>query len=337
MPKITLNFEDGVTRIIENLPHETVAEAAYRNRLNIPLDCADGACGTCKCLCVSGSYDPGDYIDEALTEDEAGKGFGLACQMRPESDLVIAVLASSTVCKVEVLSYKCEIKEVDRLSDEIVKLKLKPENPIGFLSGQYVNIEIPDSGKTRSYSFSSSPDTDDLEFIIRLVEDGLMSNFLREKVQVGQSLNIKGPLGSFYNRELVRPTLLFAGGTGIAPFISMLANFAATQTKQPLLLFYGASSEDNLVELPRLEAFKDTLNLTIYVCDSSGKSGVYPSGYVTQWINRTVLIESDYDVYICGPDRMVDAIRNALSEEQVHSSNFYTEKFLPSGEASLVQ
>ena len=63
MAKIALNFEDGVTRFIESNSNETIAEAAYRVGVNIPLDCADGACGTCKCLSKSGSFDPGDYIE----------------------------------------------------------------------------------------------------------------------------------------------------------------------------------------------------------------------------------------------------------------------------------
>ena len=72
--QIALNFEDGVTRFIECRPNEVVADASYRQRINIPLDCRDGACGTCKSFCESGSYDGGDYIEEALTDDEADAG-----------------------------------------------------------------------------------------------------------------------------------------------------------------------------------------------------------------------------------------------------------------------
>ena len=46
--RIALNFEDGITRFIEANPGETVADASYRVGINIPLDCRDGACGTCK-------------------------------------------------------------------------------------------------------------------------------------------------------------------------------------------------------------------------------------------------------------------------------------------------
>ncbi|WP_372450969.1 2Fe-2S iron-sulfur cluster-binding protein [Mycolicibacterium goodii] len=52
---IALSFEDGVTRFITCRADQTVADASYRQRINIPLDCRDGACGTCKALCESGS------------------------------------------------------------------------------------------------------------------------------------------------------------------------------------------------------------------------------------------------------------------------------------------
>ena len=76
--QIALTFEDGVTRFIECRPEETVADASYRARINIPLDCRDGACGTCKSFCESGTYDAGFYIEEAMTEDEATEGYILS-------------------------------------------------------------------------------------------------------------------------------------------------------------------------------------------------------------------------------------------------------------------
>ena len=79
---IAFNFEDGVTRFIDANAGETVADAAYRQGINIPLDCRDGACGTCKCFAEAGRYDLGEeYIEDALSSDEAEQGFVLTCQM----------------------------------------------------------------------------------------------------------------------------------------------------------------------------------------------------------------------------------------------------------------
>lgn len=336
MAKVALNFEDGVTRFIETAGNETIAEAAYRVGVNIPLDCADGACGTCKCLSKSGSFDPGDYIDEALSDEEAENGYGLACQMRPESDMIIDILASSVACKVEVTTYETEITELTFLSSEIVKLKtkIKDGSTITFLPGQYANILVPGSTETRSYSFSCLSDTDEMEFIIRLIPNtGLMSDYLRQ-AKVGETLNVTGPVGSFYSREINRETLFFAGGTGIAPFIAMLEKLNKEENNQTIKLFYGATTAENIVELDRLKTYTN-LNVELYPCTSNENGDKYAKGYVTQWINKEELSAAIYDLYICGPNAMVDGVKSSLEENQIHYENFYTEKFIPTGMATV--
>ena len=55
--KIALSFEDGITRFIDAKAGESVADAAYRQGINVPLDCTNGVCGTCKAFCQSGAFD----------------------------------------------------------------------------------------------------------------------------------------------------------------------------------------------------------------------------------------------------------------------------------------
>lgn len=333
MAKVALNFEDGITRFIETTGYETIAEAAYREGINIPLDCADGACGTCKCLAKSGDFDAGDYIEEALSDEEAEEGFGLACQMRPETDMVVDILASSTACKVETITYLTEIISLDFLSSEVVKLRVKTtdDSQITFLPGQYANILVPGSTETRSYSFSSISNSNQMEFIIRLIpEVGLMSNYLRQ-AKIGDQLQLTGPLGSFYLREISRPTLFFAGGTGIAPFIAMMEQLNLQENTSKIQLFYGATTNENVVELGRINAYS-SLQMEVYACVSNEETDTYANGYVTQWIDKNCLNEDIYDIYICGPNAMVDAVKNTLAEHRISYANFYTEKFIPTGE-----
>ena len=121
--KIALNFEDGVTRFIDANLCETVSDAAYRQGINIPLDCRDGACGACKCFAEAGQYDLGDdYIEDALSEAEAEQGYVLTCQMRVESDCVIRVPASSQLCKTQQASFEAAISAVRKLSDSTIAL-----------------------------------------------------------------------------------------------------------------------------------------------------------------------------------------------------------------------
>ncbi|WP_298800843.1 2Fe-2S iron-sulfur cluster-binding protein [Pseudonocardia sp. 73-21] len=64
---VALAFEDGVTRFITVAEGQTVADASYRARINIPMDCRDGVCGTCKAFCDSGEFDGGSYLPDALS------------------------------------------------------------------------------------------------------------------------------------------------------------------------------------------------------------------------------------------------------------------------------
>jgi benzoate/toluate 1,2-dioxygenase reductase component len=210
---IALNFEDGVTRFIECRPGETIADASYRAGINIPLDCRDGVCGTCKCRVESGEYDGGDHLEDALTDQEAAEGLALACQTRPKTDLVVAIAASSEACKTGGQTYRARLRSVDRLSETTIAFSLDGVDAFTFLPGQYVNVLVPSTDERRSYSFSSPPGAEALSFLVRNIPPGVMSTFLREKAVPGTPVEFIGPAGSFYLREIKRPLLLLAGGT----------------------------------------------------------------------------------------------------------------------------
>ena len=208
MPKrIALNFEDGVTRFIEAGDNELVADAAYRTGLNIPMDCRDGACGTCKSFCESGQYTLGSYIEDALTEDEFKQGYVLTCQMKAKTDCVIRIAASSAVCKVKVASFKSKLGTLRMLSPSSIgfSVALEQGSSLSFLPGQYMNVIVPNTTQSRSYSFSSMLRDGVVEFLVRNIPGGLMSTYLSEFAKIGDALTMTGPVGSFYLRDIKRP------------------------------------------------------------------------------------------------------------------------------------
>ena len=329
--QIALNFEDGVTRFIEANGHETVADAAYRQGINIPLDCRDGACGTCKCKAESGRYDLGDnFIEDALSEDEIAEGYVLTCQMRAESDCVVRIPASSQVCKTEQASFQAAISDVRQLSASTIALSIKGESLSGlaFLPGQYVNLSVPGSDQSRAYSFSSLQKDGEVSFLIRNVPGGLMSSFLTSLAKAGDSMSLAGPLGSFYLRPIQRPLLLLAGGTGLAPFTAMLEKIAEQGSEHPLHLIYGVTNDFDLVELDRLQALAARIpNFTFSACVANPDSQYPHKGYVTQHIAPQHLNGGDVDVYLCGPPPMVEAVSQYIREQGITPANFYFEKF----------
>lgn len=331
---IALQFEDGVSRFIQCGPDELVADAAYREKINIPLDCRDGACGTCKCHCESGSYDLGsDYIEDALTDDEAAGGYVLTCQMKPTSDCVVRVPASSAVCKTEAGTYGVRLAAIDRGSLTTVSFELHSDVPVGFLPGQYANVQVPGTKETRAYSFSSLPNGKALSFLVRDVPDGLMSRYLRSAAEAGDFMVLSGPYGSFYLRPPVRPIVMLAGGTGLAPFLSMLDWLALDPPDVPVFLAYGVNTRADLVEVGRLEALKAKLpSFDFMTCIVDAKSGHPKLGFVTDHLRPEDFGGGDADVYVCGPPPMVEGVRRWMDAHGVRPAGFYFEKFSSAGE-----
>ena len=330
--RIALNFEDGVTRFIECGLDETIADASYRVGINIPLDCRDGVCGTCKCRVESGEYDCGSYLENALTEEEAAEGLALACQTRPKTDLVVAVAASSEACKTNSQTFRSRLRSVERLSETTIAFSLDKTDAFTFLPGQYANVTVPNTDQRRSYSFTSPPGAETLSFLVRNIPPGVMSSYLREKAVVGTPVEFIGPAGSFYLREIKRPLLLLAGGTGLAPFLSMLGKIAETGSSYPIHLVYGVTNDVDLVGVERLEEFATKIRgFTFCTCVAAADSAHPRKGYVMAHVEAGHLNGGEVDVYLCGPPPMVDAVRAWLGEQSLTPANFYYEKFSPSG------
>jgi benzoate/toluate 1,2-dioxygenase reductase subunit len=299
------------------------------------MDCSDGVCGTCKCRTESGSYDLGDdFIDDALNADEAASGLVLTCQMRPTSDCVITVPTTSVACKTGQQKFGATVARVTPQNDAAIVLELDVKAaPPAFLPGQYVNIDVPGSGQSRSYSFSSAPGEQRIGFLIKKIPGGLMSGWL-ERAEIGTTLELTGPLGSFYLRDVQRPLLFLAGGTGLAPFLSMLEVLARAESEQKIHMIYGVTRDLDLVLVGEIEAYASRLaNFTFTTIVAEGTSSHPRKGWVTQHMPAEVLNGGNVDVYLCGPPPMVDAVRKHFDEQGVKPHSFHYEKFAPNAAA----
>src|SRR5260221_14785707 len=108
-----------------------------------------------------------------------------------------------------------------------------------------------------------------------------MSTWLRENAAPGTSMEFAGPAGSFYLREVKRPLLFLAGGTGLAPFLSMLGRIATTGSTQRIHLVYGVTNEEDLVGGEHLEGFAASIpGLTFPCCVAPEATAYPPNGYV---------------------------------------------------------
>lgn len=332
--RIALNFEDGATRVIDCREGEKVLDAAYRNKINLPMDCSDGVCGTCKCLCEVGTYDLGeDYVEDALTADEAARGMVLTCQMVVNSDCVIAVPMPASACKVKPAEHEASIESIEVVEEGTILLRLDLDRPeaLDFLPGQYVSLRVPGTNEARSYSFSSPPGAAKASFLIRNVPGGLMSGWLTKHAVPGDRMRFVGPSGSFFLRAVERRVVMLAGGTGLAPILSMLEVLAEKGCSQPIHLIYGVTRDSDLVEVRRIEDLAARIpRFTWACCVADPQSAQLLKGYVTHHLTDEHLNGGNCDVYLCGPPPMVEAVRVSLREKGIQPSHFYYEKFAPS-------
>src|SRR5699024_7832441 len=140
---------------------------------------------------------------------------------------------------------------------------------------------------------------------------GLMTNWLKDVAQVGDRLEFEGPMGSFFFRELLQPVLLLAGGTGLAPVMSILEALADDELLDvPVRLIYGAITTEDLVRLEEIAAYKERIEdfdcFTVLSQDDSHER----CGFVTDHMDSSEhLAEGEADSYLCGPPPMVEAVR----------------------------
>jgi benzoate/toluate 1,2-dioxygenase reductase component len=328
--QVALAFEDGVTRFIACHDDQTIADASYRQRINIPLDCRDGACGTCKAFCESGSYDGGTYIEDALSRDEAAAGYVLPCSMKPRSDLVLQIASTSEVAKTQAATYTGTVVELQRLSATTVRFAMEIPNrgQLAFLPGQYVNVTVPGTDLMRSYSFSNAPHEERLSFLVKLTPGGAMSDYLTDRAAVGDSITFTGPHGSFFLRETERPVLLLAGGTGLAPILSMLRKLRADRSERKAHLIYGVTTDEDLVELDTLAQMTAGLpGFSWDYCVSDPGTTAKNQGYVMSLMSPEHFHDGDVAIYLCGPPPMVEAVRKHVDDAGIEPTGFYYEKF----------
>ncbi len=251
---VALSFEDGVTRFITCRDDQTVADASYRQRINIPLDCRDGACGTCKALCESGNYDGGTYIDDALPPDEAAAGYVLPCSMKPRSDLVLQIASTSDVAKTQAATYTGTVDAARPAVGHHRRHRRGDPEPR--------RIGVPARAVRQHRGAGHRPDA----FVLLLQRPPRRAAHLPGEADPGRRdvglpgfsappsatpSSFTGPNGSFFLRETDRPVLLLAGGTGLAPVLSMLRTLRDADSRRKAHLVYGVSTDEDLVAARR--------------------------------------------------------------------------------------
>ena len=331
---------DNQSISFESLESDSLLEAAEKAGITLPSSCRNGACGACSCKTTDGEFERGEYAEHALSADAATEGFVLSCRTYARSDLKLEVPADlAHITAGPIAEQVCEITEIEDLGGQVMRLNLKAMGgAVQFEPGQFMELFIPGTDTSRAYSMSNAPNwAGELEFLIRLQPNGKFSTWLKDSAEVGKRVITRGPQGSLVLQAGgLNPRRFVAGGTGLAPMLSMLRHMAALGEMNDAHLYLGVNTEDDLFGHDQLDELRATMpNLRIDVCvwkasDTWDGFAGTPVDALHKDLDLDLQKGLTPEIYLCGPPGLVDATEKMATDLGVPISAIYSEKFLPS-------
>lgn len=312
-------------RTLDVAPGTNLLDALRRHEVPISYSCMAGRCGTCRCRLVKGlACDAADRPD----------AYVLACQTSltepctveiPETDDVVVHIAK--VLKATVLS-------IDAPTHDIRRIRLKAAKRLDFSPGQYAQLQFTPE-HVRPYSMAGLPDDEALEFHVRVVPDGRVSGHVARALAVGDSVRVSGPLGCAYlRRKHAGPMLCVAGGTGLAPILSLVRGAMAEGMRNPIHLYFGVRAARDLYGREQLAALqRDHPFLQVHVVLSSGqapdcRTGLVAEAIASDWQGSTL---AGFRAYLCGAPPMVDATSLRVRQLGIEADRIHADAFYASG------
>jgi 3-phenylpropionate/trans-cinnamate dioxygenase ferredoxin reductase subunit/benzoate/toluate 1,2-dioxygenase reductase subunit len=324
---VTLLFADGVSQRLLVPCGGKLIDTALEAGLNLLTDCSNGQCGTCTAQLVSGNVEMDDYDSAVLPDEDRASGTVLPCVCRVNSACAIELPYDSTeAMSEEPAPIQAEITAVDRVASETIRLEMKVPDAVVFEPGQYVRITPTGADFHRSYSMANVPGTDRLQFFIRLVPGGAFSEWLAQ-AKTGDKAELSAPHGTFFLRDEDRPRLFVAGGTGVAPFLSMLRSMVSHPNGQRTTLVIGARTPGHLIALDELKSLGTQLqHMDLQIAVEQDAQADVHAGYPTDVISKLHL-DPATRVYLCGPPPMVEAGRRAAEAAGLKRADVLCERF----------
>jgi len=234
-----------------------------------------------------------------------------------------------------------EVTAIDQESADVLSLTMRSSNSQPLtkaMPGQYVVVRLqPAAGGPplfRSYSLSGPLSTERYRISVKIEPNGVAGTYLREQVRVGDTLDVSSPRGSFVLQSGERPVVLLSAGIGATPVLAMLHSLAAERSTKQILWLHAARDREHhpfAAEVRRL-----MLALTHgrrYVCYSRPGSHDHlgedfdATGHLSRSVFDDAGVSPDADVYLCGPNRFMADMKNALSMLGVAPERIHVEIF----------
>ena len=319
---------------------ESILDAAMRQSIDLPYGCRGGACGSCVGYILNGTI---YYDDEpiALDDEMQTNNQALFCIAKTSQDLEISIEELDSSSQIKVKQFGCHVSSKNKLCHDVIALNITLDNDerLQYHAGQYLEF-ILDDGKRRAFSIANSPHNDDLlELHIRHVDGGIFTDFLFQNMPENSSLQLQGPLGSFYLREdRNRPIIMVGGGTGFGPLKAMIEHIEFTKFNQPIHLFMGVRALRDLYMDDMVKQWlKNNKNLSFTPVlsepmDTDNWTG--ETGFVHEAVARKFSDMSAFDIYMSGPPPMVNAAADLFTKQNASRENMFSDAFEYSADAT---
>jgi len=335
--RATFVFADSIAREALLPPDLSVLDGAIAQNVPILYQCKSGSCGTCVAQLIDGDAPMREDRATSLLPSEKAQGRRLLCSTHIQSSCTFALDYASDIGTVQAQKVHAFIDKIEFLATDVVRLEVELAEGcwLDFKPGQFIQVTVPGTDKVRRYSMASPPgDLPRIELLIRLLPNGLMSTYVSERAAVDDVLEIEGPFGSFLLREKVRaPHIMIAGGTGLAPMMSMLDVLRTTPGSKPqVLLSFGCATREGLFfhdEIERRQFWLPSLQARISI-DRGEPSATVRIGNPVQAITADDVGNPDTVAYLCGPPAMIAAAHDHLCRLGVAPKNIFTEQFVAS-------
>jgi 3-ketosteroid 9alpha-monooxygenase subunit B len=195
-----------------------------------------------------------------------------------------------------------------------------------YQAGQFLTFRVEVDGHrlVRCYSLASSPvEGGSPKVTIKRVKDGRVSNWFNDQVDAGSTLEVMKPAGVFVLRKSAAPIVLFAGGSGITPVISIVKTALRTTDRQ-IKLVYANRDERSIIFKTELDALvaahADRLEVVHRLDDRDGFVDA-------ALVEAEVGTNTSADFYICGPGPFMDVVENTLEHLGVKHEHVFIERF----------
>jgi len=330
-----IDINDG-TRELDVRGGDNLLMTLKGSGIFVPSACGGrGTCAYCKVRILDGGGPVGPTEAPLLTPEEIESNVRISCQCKVRNDLRIEIPESL----LSVREYRGKVERIRDLTHDIKELRIKLVEPekIKFVSGQYVQLEAPayrdnPAPVFRAYSISSPPHMDDtIELIIRLVPGGICTTWVFELLKEGDDVKLTGPFGEFHLTDADSEMIWIAGGSGMAPFWSMIRQMQHDGAARPCRYFFGAVRRRDVFFLDEMRQLEQELEWFKFLPALSGpeQGAAWDGeiGLITEVVGRHVQGDGEREGYLCGSPGMIDASIEVLKAKGVSDDRIYFDKF----------